>query len=367
MSVIADKVLNQLLTEHGISTLTPVQEKLYKPVSEGSDVVAISPTGTGKTLAYVLPLLPKVASNHLCQLVVIAPTNELVMQLGAVVRDYSKPFNVTVGALPGSGNIKRQIDRLKKKPEIIIGTPHRLKELTDQKKIKWHQVKTIVLDEADQLLSDQLMTQTRELVGRAMSDRQVIAVSATASDALLDFHHYFNANPIVFDLLDEVKVPVTHIYIPVKKRERTETLRRLANVEDARALVFINSRNEANLVVEKLRFNHLKVGLLHSDQPKEERKKVLKVFKNGEFVYLVATGLAARGLDIPELDTVVHYDLPREVEQFQHRSGRTGRMGREGLVITLIDPDDPILWEDYRKWAPETREAVIKNNQLFVV
>lgn len=336
----------------GFQLPTPIQESVFKPLKEGQDVLGLSPTGTGKTLAYALPLLEKVRPTNELQLVILAPSQELAVQVGRVVQEWASLKDLQVQTLIGSANITRQIEKLKDKPEVVVGTPGRLLELADQKKLKLHQVQAVVLDEADYLLQEEHLDTLRQLVRKMPGQRQMAFFSATANDILDNVASWFNVDPLRFDASQEGNLHdrTIHGYVEVPNRKRAEMLRRLGNVEGMQALVFVNAVSELDYLAEKLLYEGVQVRMLHSDYGKDQRQQALEEFRKGKAVFLLTTDVAARGLDIVDLPYVIHYDLPLEKDIYLHRSGRTGRMGKEGRVVSLVT--DRTL-RDLKKFVPD--------------
>ncbi len=331
----------------------PIQAELIPHMLNGSDIVAESPTGTGKTLAYVLPLLQKVdPSKKQTQALIIVPSQELGMQIIEVLREWSSGSDVTVAQLIGGANITRQVEALKKKPNIVVGTPGRLQELVRIKKLKMHEIKTIVLDEGDQLLSRDHRTTVKSLIELTV-ERQIIVTSATITEEIELVAERLMQDPIRIKVSAE-DIPsqgeVVHSFVKVEPRDKTEFLRRLSHVQGMKGLAFVNSLDQLLMKDAKLSYRDAPIVALHSEMKKEERKKALDDFRNGKVNIMIATDVAARGLDISGLTHVIHVDVPHSIEQYLHRSGRTGRAGNDGEVLTLLSyPDE----KTYKKWTKE--------------
>lgn len=319
-----------------------IQEKAYEPMKEGADVVGISPTGTGKTVAYTLPILAKTVVKGGLQTVIITPSQELAVQVASVVKEWAKEVGITVQPLIGGASIKRQLEKLKQKPEIVVGTAGRILEISEMKKLKLHQVATVILDEADQLLQQDQLATVRKVVAKIPNKPQLAFFSATSNELMQDLPKWFNVEPLWLDVTaeDTSAGKVLHAYIETPNRKRTEMLKRLTQISDFRALVFIN--NVANLVTvaEKLSFEGVSVAVLHGEKYKTERQHALQQFRNGKVKLLLTTDVASRGLDIQGLPYVIQYDLPVAKESYVHRSGRTARMGQAGTVLTLVNERD---------------------------
>lgn len=331
-----------------------IQEEMFPAMLEGKDIVAESPTGSGKTLAYVLPILQKVdGTKKATQALIVAPSQELAMQIVEVIRDWTAGTDITVAQLIGGANSARQIEKLKKKPTIVVGTPGRLNELARSGKLKLKEVQTVVLDECDQLLSREYRVVVKSFIDGAAVGRQIVVVSATITEEIELVAERLMTEPVRFKVKPEdmLKVgKVVHSFVKVEERDKTELLRRLSHIEGVRALAFMNNIEQLMMKETKLGYKSAPIVTLHSDMKKEERKKALDSFRKGEARVLIATDIAARGLDIEGLTHVVHVDVPRTIEQYLHRSGRTGRAGADGEVVTLLSYKDE---KDYKKWTRE--------------
>ena len=338
---------------------TPIQEQAFAPIREGNNLLAISPTGTGKTLAYLWPILLRLQAKKAQQLLILAPTTELAGQIFEVCKTWAEPLGLNSQLFLSGSSQKRQIERLKKGPEILIGTPGRVLELIKLKKIKMMAINTIILDEFDQLLSDSQYPFVQKIVRYAPRDHQLIYMSATAA---FD-HAKLETDVTVIDLSDQQVSTIQHCYIQVDKRNRLDLLRKFAHLPDMRALVFFNSLSDLGACEDKLHYNHIQAVSLASDVNVKFRKVILDRFKQHELTFLLATDLVARGIDIEELDCVLNFDVPFDQEAYTHRAGRTGRMGKDGVVITFVT--NPAELKQLKKYAP-VKEVLLKQQTLFV-
>ncbi|WP_431028013.1 DEAD/DEAH box helicase [Lysinibacillus sp. LZ02] len=331
-----------------------IQQEMIPAMLDGKDIVAESPTGSGKTLAYVLPILNKVdGTKKQTQALIVAPSQELAMQIVEVIREWTEGTDITVQQLIGGANSARQIEKLKKKPTIVVGTPGRLNELARAGKLKLKEIETVVLDECDQLLSREYRVVVKSFIDGAAWGRQVVVVSATITEEIEIVAERMMFDPVRIKIKPEdmVKVgKVIHSFVKVEERDKTDLLRRLANLEGLRGLAFVNNIDQVLMKETKLKYKEAPIVTLHSDMKKEERKKALDAFRKGEARILIATDIAARGLDIAGLTHVIHVDVPRTIEQYLHRSGRTGRAGADGEVLTLLSYKDE---KTYKKWTRE--------------
>ncbi|GEN84938.1 putative ATP-dependent RNA helicase YfmL [Sporosarcina luteola] len=333
---------------------TPIQSKMIPELLNGKDVVAESPTGTGKTLAYVLPILQQVDGNKMqTQALIMAPSQELSMQIVNVIREWVEGTSITVTQLIGGANMQRQIERLKKKPTIVVGTPGRLVELVKAKRLKMSDIRHIVLDEGDQLLSREYRVIVKNLIEAANTDRQVTVVSATITDEIEIVAKKLMNDPIRLQVsVDDMPMSgkVVHSYVKTEARNKTDLLRGLSHLPNIRALAFMNNVDQLRMKELKLQYNEAPIAVLYSSMKKFERQETLESFRKGDIRILIATDLAARGLDIQGLSHVIHVDVPHTIEQYLHRSGRTGRAGEDGEVLTLLSyPEE----RTYRKLAKD--------------
>lgn len=332
--------LQEAWEKSGFQTPTSIQGAAVPMILEGKDLIAESPTGTGKTLAYLLPLLNKVEPNsQSLQAVVLASSQELVMQVYQEFQKWSEGSGIRGTSIIGGANVKRQLEKLKKRPHVIFATPGRLLELIKQKKVKMHEVKLVVLDEGDQLLTKEHLVTVQNIVKSTMGDRQVVLFSATMKAETEKLAKEMTKEPEVLRIeKDEIASSgkVEHIYFMAEQRDKIKLLEKIARLENVKALAFINDIGEIQIFKEKLLFKELSIGILHSDMKKLERQAELKAFRDGKIKMLIATDVAARGLDIQGITHVVHIDFPKDIAQYVHRAGRTGRMGADGTVISLV-------------------------------
>lgn len=352
-------IWQQQLVKLGFDQLTSIQEEIFEPISQGDHVLGISPTGTGKTLAYLFPSLLKLKVKKAQQLLILAPNTELAGQIFDVTKQWAEPLGLTAQLFISGSSQKRQIERLKKGPEILIGTPGRIFELIKLKKIKMMNVDTIILDEFDQLLGDSQYHFVEKITGYAPRDHQMIYMSATSKfdqDKIAE-------NTLKIQITDQELDNIQHFYLQVDKRNKVEMLRKLAQVEDFRGLVFFNSLSDLGSAEEKLQYRDVNAVSLASDVNVKFRKVILDKFKDHQITMLLATDLVARGIDIDNLECVLNYDVPRDLETYTHRSGRTGRMGKDGYVVTLITHPEEL--KSLKKFA-QVREIILKNQELYI-
>ncbi|EOL47472.1 DEAD/DEAH box helicase [Enterococcus caccae] len=322
----------------GFSEPSVIQEKSFQLLREKQNVLGISPTGSGKTLAYVLPLLLNVEKDQGSQLLILAPSQELAVQISQVVRDWATLLQLKTQSLIGGANVGRQIEKLKKKPEILVGTPGRVLELIKTKKIKSHLLKTVVMDEVDQLFHEKELNLTKQILASAPTEFQLVFYSATA-DRVAEEAEKLTNQLTTIDVTDEDQSSgvVKHYFMALSPRKKSDFLRSLAYTPDFRAMVFFNQVADLGSVEEKLMYEGVKVVGLASDQNKTLRKLAIDQFSKKQAVMLLTTDIAARGLDFDAIPFVVNADVPLSEESYIHRSGRVGRMGAAGSVITFVN------------------------------
>ena len=328
------------LSEFGIVNPSPVQQESIPAILAGRDVLAHSQTGSGKTLAYLLPLLQQVDPEvKLTQQVIVAPTQELAMQIVKESERYGEHRGIGVLALIGGAAIKRQIEKLRLHPQLVVGTPGRIRELIEVRKLKMHGVKTIVVDEVDQVFQLGGAGDVERIIGSALRDRQLVFLSATVSEQTKNLVTKEMRNPVVVGITPDQGGPSTleHLYFVSEERDKMDTLRRtLRHFKPEKAIVFVNKADDIAEVEAKLNHLQLSAQALFADADKMTRSRVLEQFRAGKFQVLVASDVAARGLDIEGLTLVVNYDPAIDSEHYVHRAGRTGRMGKPGTVVSLV-------------------------------
>ncbi|OJG38780.1 hypothetical protein RV01_GL002226 [Enterococcus dispar] len=315
-----------------------IQERVFLPLKERKNVVGVAPTGSGKTVAYLLPILMQLNPSSGNQLLILTASQELAMQVVETVRFWTENMALKVQPLIGGANTKRQLEKLKEKPEILVGTAGRVLELMKTKKIKSHQLQTVVFDEADQLLTGQALEIAKGILQHLDKSCQLNFFSATALAVLPEIKSFTQDNFTLIDVTqeDESQGEVAHLYLITSKRKKADTLRKLLHVKDFRSLIFFNEVTELGAVAEKLQFHHLPVATLASDQNKMLRKTALNAFREAKINGLLTTDVAARGLDLADLPMVVNAEIPMDDASYLHRAGRVGRMGKKGTVITLV-------------------------------
>jgi len=336
------------LLSAGIRTPTAVQAMAMPPAAAGADVFMTSPTGTGKTLAYLLPIFDAAdfESGRL-QAVVLAPTHELAAQIYRQAADICGFLGYEDGAalIIGGANIERQLEKLKKRPVIAVGTPGRVIELADMKKLTMHFVRTVVVDEADKLLDEKNLGMTLAVVKKTLKDRQLVFCSATADEKV--FGKARLAAPelrVVSAYADKTaRVPegIEHWLFVCRYKEKAEVLMglvRAAKIE--KGIVFLNGQNALETLCKRLNYHGIASDYLHGGDLKNNRRLALQALDSGRITLLLSSDLAARGIDIGDIYCIINLDIPENADAYLHRAGRAGRMGRAGLCATIATPGE---------------------------
>ncbi len=335
-----------------ITEPTPVQEQSFSKVIAGGDLIAQAMTGTGKTFAYMLPLLHKIdVTSKELQVIVMAPTHELSLQINEQIRLLSKAagVNIRTQALIGGVKLSRQADALKEKPHIVVGSAGRMIELVRLKKLKSHFVKTIVLDEGDKLLEDSHITEVQAMIKTTLKDRQLLLFSASLSERSRLRAEAMMKSPELLVVDGGILNPlVAHAYWLCDGRKKVENLRKLISaVKPTRCLIFVNKNEIIQEVALKLNHHSYHAAALFGSQSKEERAKSMQDFTTGKAAVLVTSEMAARGLDIQGVTHVINLDMPVSQDDYMHRIGRTGRHGKAGMAISIVGDHELIVLEKY--------------------
>ncbi|MET3633650.1 DEAD/DEAH box helicase [Streptococcus porcorum] len=328
----------------GFETPSPIQEQTIPLALEGKDVIGQAQTGTGKTAAFGLPTLNKIdVENPAIQALVIAPTRELAVQSQEELFRFGREKGVKVRSVYGGSSIEKQIKALKSGAHIVVGTPGRLLDLIKRKALKLNGIETLILDEADEMLNMGFLEDIESIISRVPESRQTLLFSATMPDAIKRIGVQFMKDPehvkiaakeLTTDLVDQY-------YIRIKENEKFDTMTRLMDVDQPElSIVFGRTKRRVDELTRGLKLRGYRAEGIHGDLDQGKRLRVLRDFKNDNLDILVATDVAARGLDISGVTHVYNYDIPQDPESYVHRIGRTGRAGKSGLSITFVSPNE---------------------------
>lgn len=360
---LTDEIL-KAIADMGFKNPSPIQKETIPPLLEGRDLIGQAQTGTGKTAAFSIPILERVEANGITQALILCPTRELCMQVAGEIKNLARyKKEIKVLSVYGGTQIVRQIKSLKKGIEIVVGTPGRLMDLMRRKVLKLDKLKIVVLDEADEMFDMGFRDDMKIILDATNNDRQTCFFSATMGAQITEFSKIYQENPVTVKIkAKELTVNrIDQYYISLKENEKEETLTRLLEINQPRlAIVFCNTKRKVDRLVESLSKKSYLVDGLHGDLKQGQRDFVMKKFRNNTIDILVATDIAARGLDVDDVDLVINYDLPQLDEYYVHRIGRTARAGRSGLSYSLIAGKDNNRLRQIEKYT----KADIKQTQI---
>ena len=336
--------LIQALQKQGIKEPTPIQEQSIPVVFKGNDVIAKAQTGTGKTLAFLLPILQRVHTDvHQEQVLIIAPTRELIKQIADEAKEIGAILNVDILPLIGGKTIEAQLQQLGRRPQVILGTPGRLLDHAKRGSLHLDCIRRVVLDEADQMLHMGFLPDIESLISQTDSNRQLLLFSATIPDKIRNLAKAYISKPVsvtaegkhvTLESIDQ------RVYM-MNPEEKTERLIKMIEEDNPfLAIVFCNKREGAVRLSYELTAAGLNIAEMHGDLTQGRRTQILRDFAKAKTQILVATDIAARGIDIEGITHVYNYDVPRDVDYYIHRIGRTGRAGNSGVAVTFATPQD---------------------------
>lgn len=340
--------LLEVLTQQNYTTPTPIQAQAIPVVLEGHDILASAQTGTGKTASFVLPLLERLATQSAAKsnqvsVLILAPTRELAAQIHESVRIFGQPQGIRSAVVFGGVKVNPQMMRLRGGVDILVATPGRLLDLFQQGAIRFEQLKTVVLDEADRMLDMGFIHDIKKIIALLPKSRQTLLFSATFSAEIGQLAKAFLKQPVEINVSprNTAAPSVKHWIHPVDKGNKAALLSLLIRTNAwHQALVFSRTKHGANKLVKLLKADGIESAAIHGNKSQSQRTKVLAEFKQGQLHVLVATDIAARGIDIEQLPVVINFDLPSVAEDYVHRIGRTGRAGMEGQAISLVSADE---------------------------
>jgi ATP-dependent RNA helicase DeaD len=327
------------IADMGFVDASEIQEKAIPLALEGKDLIGLAQTGTGKTAAFGLPTLNGVVPNKKTQMLVIAPTRELVMQVAKSFEVFAKGTDIKCLTIYGGSSYERQIMALRRGVEVIIATPGRLMDLMDKKAVNLTELKFTVLDEADEMLNMGFVEDITKILKSRPADCQTLLFSATMPKAIAMLSKQFLKNPVVIDTVPKnvSKDSITQAYFNVKSDGKLTIINRLLTIENPKlVIVFTNTKIAASDIAHDLKSKGHSAEAIHGDLDQKERERAMARFRNGAVKVLCATDVAARGIDVANVDMVINFDLPNEKEYYIHRIGRTGRAGRTGKAYSFV-------------------------------
>lgn len=373
----------QALDLKGYNTPTPIQEQAIPPVLEGRDLLGIAQTGTGKTAAFMLPSIDRLreADNRIpfksCRMLVLAPTRELAVQIGTSAKDYGALAGLKVQVIVGGTSVNKDRNKLHRGTDILVATPGRLLDLIDQKAFNLSGVEVLVLDEADQMLDLGFIHALRTIKKLVPEDRQTLFFSATMPKQIKELVSGYCRNPVQVSVTPESSTAerIEQFLFMVQQNEKQSLLELILSGKHAvpgeleRVLIFARTKHGADRVVKKLGQRGIQANAIHGNKSQGQRQRALDEFRRGKTSILIATDVAARGIDIPGVSHVINYELPNVPEQYVHRIGRTARAGRDGIAIAFCAEDERAYLKDIQRTTdaelerlalPENFRAVVE-------
>lgn len=333
-------ILKQNIANHNFTNPTQIQSEAINPILEGRDVIGLASTGTGKTAAFLIPLINKIYNNRQEKVLIVAPTRELAVQINEELRIFSQNMNIYSALIIGGSNMFRQINSLRRGANFVIATPGRLKDLIEQRAINLSSYSNIVLDEVDLMVDIGFIADIKFFISQMPKKRQSLFFSATISPKVQEILQSFVINALTFSVKkqptsENVNQDVVKITDPSRKIDFLHDL--LIKDEFEKVLVFGRTKHGIEKLNKELEIRGFRVGAIHGNKRQSQRQRVLQSFKQSQIQVLLATDVASRGLDIDNVTHVINYDLPQTYEDYIHRIGRTGRAGKTGFALTFVN------------------------------
>jgi len=343
--------LQEAVKKMGFEETTPIQAEAIPPGLAGRDIIGCAQTGTGKTAAFLLPAFQRLLQDERKtkhpRVVVLAPTRELVIQVARDAQALAGRTPIRIAAIYGGAKMGPQINKLRRGVDVVIATPGRLQDHMRRKNINFKALQVLVLDEADRMLDMGFLPDIKKIVRQMPQQRQTMLFSATMSSPILNLTRQFQQNPVTIELSKATPPEaIRQALYPVPKHLKTQLLiALLEQMEIDSMLVFTATKQEADIVTRQLSQKNIAVACIHGDFRQQQRIAALEGFRAGKYQVLIATNIAARGLDVEGISHVINYDVPEQAENYVHRVGRTARAEADGDAITLVTPDDePMIY-----------------------
>lgn len=344
--------INQAITDLGFETFTPVQEQAIPLILDGKDVIIQSKTGTGKTAAFLIPILTQLKPDRHIQTLVLVPTRELAMQVESDCRKLAKHTQVKSVVVVGGMSIRDQIRHVQMGAQVVIGTPGRVMDLIERRVLPLQQTKFVVLDEADLMLSMGFINDVKKIMSFTSPTRQTLLFCVDFPKAVSQLAHQALKDPARVQLVDDDKSKASveqSVYFVPGQQKLALLLELIRQQTPTQAIIFCRTKRSVKNLDSLLQANGLSSGALHGDLTQYQRQRILDGFKHGDHKFLVATDVASRGLHVEGLSHVFNFELPHDVQQFVHRVGRTGRINAKGKAITLCDPSEKYVLRDVER------------------
>ncbi len=332
--------LKDSIIKHGYTTPTPIQAQAIQPILENRDVIGLASTGTGKTAAFLIPLINKLFQNRDQRALIIAPTRELAVQINDEFRSFAANMQIYSAVLIGGASMGRQMFDLNRRPQMVIATPGRLKDMIERRQINLQNYSNIVLDEVDLMVDIGFIQDVKYFIAQMPRSRQSLLFSATISPKIQTILQTFVTNPVTVSVkMQPTSENVNQDVIRVSgQAQKLDTLHDLL-IKDGfdKVLIFLRTKHSVDNLHNELINRGFKIGAIHGNKSQGQRQRILQSFKRDEIQILLATDVASRGLDIENVTHVINYDLPQTYDDYVHRIGRTGRAGKTGQALTFVN------------------------------
>lgn len=334
---ILDNRLARNIADHRFDAPTPIQDQAIPEIMSGHDVVGVANTGTGKTAAFLIPLINKVVLNR-SKVLIITPTRELAVQIEKELQSFSRGMSIYSVVCIGGVSVHGQINKLRRNPQFVIGTPGRLLDLENQRQINFAHFDSIVLDEVDRMLDMGFINDMRKIISKLPRSRQSLFFSATLSERVKGVMSQFVSNPIIISVKTaEASTNVHQDVIELRGRNKTDVLCELLDKKEvSKTLVFMRTKRSADKLHRNLSNVGFQTAVMHGNKTQNQRQRSLEQFRQGRINTLIATDVASRGIDVDNISHVINYDLPESYDTYIHRIGRTGRVDKKGIALTFI-------------------------------
>lgn len=331
--------LKSSIARRGFTTPTPIQDESIPVLLQNKDVVGIANTGTGKTAAFLIPLINKILRNPRERALIVTPTRELAVQIEEELIQLVRNLNIYSVVCIGGVSINRQIRKLARRPQFVIGTPGRLLDLNNQRKLRFGEFNSVVLDEVDHMLDMGFIKDVQKIIFQLPRQRQSLFFSATVGREVLKVMQQFTKNPVTVSVKSQdITTNVDQEVIKVNGGAKFDMLQKLLDSRDfEKVLVFGRTKRGAEKLSRNLSKKGFRVAAIHGNKSQNQRQRSLEMFKNGKINILIATDVVARGIDVNNISHVINYELPESHDQYLHRIGRTGRAGKRGKALTFVN------------------------------
>jgi len=322
----------------GFNIPTPIQDKAIPQILNGRDVVGVANTGTGKTAAFLIPLINKISLNRNSRVLIVTPTRELAAQIDKEIQSFSYGLGIYSALCIGGVSIKGQINRLWERPNFVVGTPGRLLDLEKQRKIEFSVFSSIVLDEVDRMLDMGFIYDINYVISKLPRIRQSLFFSATIDEKVKNIMQKFIVNPVMISVkVSDTRANVHQDVVETKGRNKSDILCEILDKKEVlKALIFTRTKKGADALSKILSNTGFKATVLHGDKTQKQRQRSLDMFGQGRINILIATDVVSRGIDVNDITHVINYDLPENYDAYIHRIGRTGRVDKKGVALTII-------------------------------